>query len=395
VLVTEAGERGALAACRSLAAAGYQVAAVADTRLAAGHWSRACAERLLAPDAKREPAAFAAAIADIAQSGRYAALVPGGEASLLAISQHGRGMEDAVRIGLPPHEVVERSLDKVSLLDEAAAAGMPAPPSVVCTTSDEAVRAAEELGYPVVLKPPRTVVDAAIGRRQQRIVLASGSAHVEASAGSMSAPFIVQRFEPVAERLSCAGVRVDDRISGLAVAHFKRMWPPLAGAASFAETVRPRPDLVGGVEALLRAIGWQGIFELEVLALPDGSLATMDLNPRLFGWLALAVRSGADLPAIWCNRLLGRSRASEVARPGVRYRWEDAEACNLLWLLSRRRVGAAADVLRPRRGVVNAHFLLRDPGPMLARSAEAVARRVNGRRLARADVGEAAPGVDS
>jgi len=380
VLVTEAADRGPLAACRSLAAAGYTVSAVAETRLAAAHWSRACDRRLIAPDPKRDPAAFVAAIAEIVRNSEYAALLPGGDASLLALSEHGRSLEELVRIGLPTHDVVERSLDKMLLLDEAAAVGMPAPPSRVCTSPEEALRAAEEIGYPVVLKPPRSIVGGSVGRRQQRIAMADAAADVEIAAKATGAPWIVQRFEQRAERLSCAGVIADGRLLAVAVARYKRMWPPLAGSASFAETVTPREDLVSATEKLLRAIGWDGIFELEVLALPDGSLATMDLNPRLFGWLTLAVAAGADLPAVWCDSLLGsRGRGPVVARSGVGYRWEDAEACNVFWLLRRGRLGATAQLLRPRRGVVHAHFNLRDPGPMLARPVEAIARRIKPR----------------
>lgn len=380
VLVTEATERGPLAACRSLKAAGYAVAATSETRLAAGHWSRSCDERLVVPDAKEDPNGFVGALAEIASSREYAALVPGGEASLLAISEHGRGLEELLRIGLPPQDVVNRSLDKVLLLREAAAAGMPPPTSVVCAASEDAPGIADELGYPVVLKPWRSILREPGGTHQEGIALATTRQEVERGIGRLGAPLIVQRFERDVERLSCAGVLANGKLLGLAVARYKRMWPPHAGAASFAETVQPREDLVNGALALLQAIGWQGVFELEVLAFDDGRLAAMDLNPRLFGWLALAVRAGADLPTIWCDFLLERKRPPVVARAAVRYRWEDAEALNLLRLLRRGRVGAAADLVLPRRRVVHAHFHWRDPAPLVARFAEVLVRRARGHR---------------
>ncbi len=154
----------------------------------------------------------------------------------------------------------------------------------------------------------------------------------------------------------------------------------------------PRKDLVAAVEVLLRTVGWEGIFELEVLAFPDGRLAAMDLNPRLFGWLALAIRAGADLPAIWCDFLLGRKRAPVVARPGLRYRWEEAEACSLVWLLRQGHVRKAAALVLPRRDVVHAYFRWRDPAPLLARSAEMLARRLpHNRRRTVSSVDSAAP----
>jgi predicted ATP-grasp superfamily ATP-dependent carboligase/peptidoglycan/xylan/chitin deacetylase (PgdA/CDA1 family) len=386
VLVTEAAERGPLTACRSLAKAGYTVTAASQTRLAAGHWSRSCAKRLVLPDPKADPQAFVRSLVEFGHHREFAALVPGGEASLLAISEQRGDLEDLFSIGLPGHDVVEKSLDKVLLLREAAAARMPPPASIVCTGPKEAVEAAEELGYPVVLKPRRSILREPAGTRQQGIVLAASRAELERGAGELGAAFIAQRYESEAERLSCGGVVKDGKLLGLAVARFERVWPPLGGAASFAETVKPRDDLVSAAQTLLQSIGWQGVFELEVLAFGDGRLAAIDLNPRLFGWLALAVGAGADLPAIWCDVLLGHKRTQVVARPGVRYRWEDAEAFNLFRLLRRGDVAAAAALVRPQRGVVHAHFQWRDPAPLLARVAEVLVRRAKSRRQGPAPV---------
>lgn len=385
VLVTEATERGPLAACRSLKHAGYTVAAASETRLAAGHWSRSCDERLLVPGAKDKPEAFVAALAEILRRRTYDVLVPGGEASLLAISEHGRHLEELVRLGLPAHEVIVRSLDKVLLLREAAAAGMPPPPSVVCATPDEAAEAADELGYPVALKPRQSILREPGGTRQQGVVLATTRREVEAAVAKLSLPLIAQRYEIDVERLSCAGVLAGGELLGLAVARFERTWPPDAGAASFAETVQPREDLVTATVDLLKALGWEGVFELEALAFADGRLAAMDLNPRLFGWLALAVSAGADLPAIWCDLLLERKHPPAVARPGVSYRWEDAEVFNLLRLVRAGRAGAAASIMLPRRRVVHAHFQWRDPAPLFARSAEVLVRRARNRRRGESD----------
>jgi hypothetical protein len=71
---------------------------------------------------------------------------------------------------------------------------------------------------------------------------------------------------------------------------------------------------------------------------------------------------------IWCDWLLGRrSSPTVVARAGMRYRWEDADARHLIWQLRRGRLRAALSVLRPRRRVVHAYFRLSDPGPLFAR----------------------------
>jgi hypothetical protein len=90
--------------------------------------------------------------------------------------------------------------------------------------------------------------------------------------------------------------------------------------------------------------------------------------------MTLAVRAGANLPAIWLESLSGGARTTVVGRPGVRYRWEKGDLQHLLWQLRRRRLRAAASALRPQRRVAHAYFELRDPAPLGA-AAFALARR--------------------
>ena len=383
VIITEAGERGPLAACRSLAAAGYAVDAVAETRLAASFWSRSCHRRLVLPGPREHPEAFAAALTGLVRAQSYAVLVPGGEATLLAVADHGERLSPFVRTGLPTRDVIEKCLDKTVLLREGAAVGMPPPASIVCTPS-EARAAARQLGYPIALKPSRSILRQSSGMRQAGTKLVTTDEEVQHAVKGLGTPVIVQRFERAGERLSCAGVFAAGELLGLAVARYERTWPPSAGAASFARTIRPHEQLVTAATDLLLRLGWEGIFELEVLGLPGGGLAVMDLNPRLFGWLALAIAAGADLPAIWCDFLLGRKRSPVIARPGVAYRWEEAELGNLVLLCRRGRIREAATMLVPSRGVVHAHFRVADPLPLTARFADLGRRTV--KRVRRRDI---------
>lgn len=377
-LVTEVGERGALEACRGLHAAGYAVSGVAPTRLAPGHWSRSVARRLRLPDPRADEAGFVDGLAGVLRETEHDVLLPGGEGSLLAISR-GRELLGDVLHGLPPAEVVDRALDKVVLLQAAEACGLAAPPSEVCTTAAEARAAARALGYPVVVKPPRSIVRTDGRMRQQAIAIAEDDEALDAAAASSATPFIAQRFEREAVRNSCAGVRVAGELRALAVARFLRMWPPRAGAASSAETIAPPRELVTRVESLLGSIGWDGIFEVEVLALPDGRFAAMDLNPRVFGWMALAGRAGANLAAIWCDALRGNTRPLIVARPGVAYRWEDAELLHLARRLRAGRFREAGRLLRPRRPTVYGYGRWRDPAPLAARLIDAAVRNLDRR----------------
>jgi predicted ATP-grasp superfamily ATP-dependent carboligase len=368
VLVTDAEHRSVLAACRGLASAGYRVSTVASERFAVGNWSRFSRENVRLTGPHADPEGYVERLAEVAKSGRYDILVAGTDAAMLAISAGRRLIEPHARLGLPPHEVILQTQDKQLLQREAARAGLAAPTSIQCSRVDDVFEAARELGFPVVVKPARSVVRERGRLRQLTARVVTDAAELQPAVRSAGLPLTVQEYLPAARLVSCAGVRIESRLLGLTVARYARTYPSPVGSAALAETGAAPAGLAERVEKLLAKLEWIGMFELELLQLEDGRFAAIDLNPRPFGWLALAIGAGANLPALWCDHVLGRSTVSPFpARPGVSYRWEDADARNAVAELRRLRPRAAASVLRPRRRVVHAHFRLDDPGPFVAR----------------------------
>jgi predicted ATP-grasp superfamily ATP-dependent carboligase len=366
VVVTDAEERAVLGASRGLRRAGYRVCAVARGRPAATHWSRSCAERVRLPDPRESVRGFVDGLDDLLRSKRFDALIPGSDASLLAVSEHRERLEHSTRLGLPSREAVRRSVDKRLLLEVADEAGLAAPHSKACTDLGEAETAAAELGYPVVLKPARSFQPVNGGLKQQGVVVAPDSATLARAVAKLTPPFIVQRFER-AGFLSCTGVFAEGRLLAATTSRVLRLWPPVAGMHTYSETVSPPRGLMDRARALLAAVGWQGIFQLQLLELPDGRLSVIDLNPRVFASITLDDYAGANLAAVWCDWLLGRDPSPVVAQPARRYRWEEGELCHFAWQLRHRRLRAAVSAVLPHRRVTHSWFRVTDPGPLVAR----------------------------
>ena len=390
VLITDAQERSVLAACRSLGRRGYVVDAAGSERPAVTHWSRFCANRLWTADPKADPAEFVADLSRIVGGEDYDVLIPGTDASLLAISRGREQVEPHVKLGLPAPEIVERSLSKVALLELSAQAGIPAPETAVCTEPEAVLEAARRFGYPVMLKSGVVVFE----RDGELRRLGSAVVHDEPSLRRLLRQYgdswLVQRVEPGA-LLSFAGVMADGRLLAPAVSRYRRTWPPEAGSVAFSETIEPPAGLSEKVHALLAAMGWEGMFELELLEGSGASPSTLDMNPRVYGSLALADRAGAPLPVVWCDWLLRRRLAPGAAKPGYRYRWDDAEIRRFGWLVSHEQLGAIPDLVRPRPRTVRAHLWRSDPLPFAARGIALLRHRI-GRRKSHA-VPRAAPAV--
>lgn len=363
VLVTDGEERAALAACRALARAGHMVAVAAGRRPAAAHCSRACARRLLVPRSLAGDE-FVSALARAARITTYDALVPGSDAALLALSQFRERLPTSLLLGFPPHDTIVRSLNKPALLEEADRVGLAVLESEECAGKPQAVEAAKAFGFPLVLKPMMSIVSTGHRTRREPARVVHDRSQFDDALSALGTPVLVQRFHDGARVLSLGGVASENGLAALVAARWSRRWPPIDGAASFAETVIPPSRVVERAETLLAALGWRGIFELELLDLGRGRFAPVDLNPRAFGWMTLALRAGANLPAVWLECLRGLDPARVVARPGVRYRWEEGDLRHLIWQLRQGRSQAAAAVLRPRRRVAHAYFERADPAPL-------------------------------
>lgn len=366
VLLTDGEQRSVVAAVRGLAQAGYEVGVAASRPGVAAHWSRSCDARYHLPDPWDDPAVFALALSHLVRDGTFDVLLPGTDASLLAISAYRDYLEPHVRLGLPAHEKVVRSLDKLVLSEQAESAGIPCPPSTACVERDEVMAAARAFGFPVVLKPVTSLVRTdRVAWRQPGVVIEDES-HLNARLHDFGLPLIVQRREAAGSVVSVAGVMSGDTLVARACARYARTWPATSGSASLSVSIEPPEELVHRVAQLITGIGWQGIFELELLELADGSLRSIDLNPRVYGSLALAIDGGANLPALWCDLLLGRDVAGSEALAGRRYRWEEGEIRNALQHLRRRELSNAVEVLCPHPDVTHAYFRLSDPGPFAA-----------------------------
>jgi predicted ATP-grasp superfamily ATP-dependent carboligase len=81
-------------------------------------------------------------------------LYPCTDMSVLKISRNRHKLEDAYHVLLPSVNVVEMLMDKVRFYEYAEQQGLPIPRTFFLRSRDDAERAAQELSFPCILKPP-------------------------------------------------------------------------------------------------------------------------------------------------------------------------------------------------------------------------------------------------
>lgn len=329
VLVTDGDERPALAAVRSLGARGDRVFVTSNRRRSvAGASKHAESERAL-EDAAYSPAAWANAVEALAEEWSIDWILPIGEVSLGAL--YDAGVEQRRAVVCPERGAYERAVDKHGLLAVAESLGMDTPRSWLVGDPTELEACVAELGLPLVVKPRRSrVLTSGQWRAGDVCVVRSRDALAPAfEAAGLGGEVLVQEF--VAGHGE--GVHLL-RANGRTIARFAhrrlREKPPTGGQSVLRESIEPDPKLLASAEGLLEALDFEGVAMVEFRRSHEGRAALMEVNPRLWGSVQLAIDAGLDFPALWLDFAAGREVAAGEARVGVRTRWLLGDVDHLL-----------------------------------------------------------------
>lgn len=318
VLVTDGYWKKSLAAVRALALDGFRPVVGEVTRLAPALWSRAAAARFVHPSPTRESAAFLETLGRESKRHGAKVLLPMEEETLLVAARARDRGDLPLLLPWPSAPEIERLRDKGTLPDLASRCGLSVPRTVRAGPDDDLIEAARTLVPPYVVKPR-------IGsgsRGQVRVGSRRDLARLRPRV-----PVVVQEALPPAPVI-CVSLLLDARGNVLArFAHRRlRTHPASGGPSTLCESVHA-PDLESIALRLLREVGWNGVAMLEFL---DGRL--IEINPRFWGSLALAVRCGVNFPALLARWALGLPVTPALRYPaGVRYCSLWPSGWRLLW----------------------------------------------------------------
>jgi predicted ATP-grasp superfamily ATP-dependent carboligase len=382
ILILDASMKQSLASVRSLGKAGLRVAvgetvAQFDPALPLPAFrSRYCLRGLVLPNLINDPADFAAAVMDFVRDHSPRVVLPTGDQTIGVLRPYRKQLaEMGCFLALAPDSALEIANDKDRTLAMARSLGIAQPASVKIEGNADLVTAVAEFGFPFVLKPtvswteqarerlvPVDVIDKAEAEDFVAHVLGSGS-------GVLAQEWVPGRREGVTLFI------VDDEVLvGCGhVAH--RTSPPLGGASVVRESIEVPADTMEASVRLAKAMGLQGVCEVEFRRDADNHLRLMEVNARLAGTIENAVRSGVDLPLMIWRWATGLEMAPVARyRYGIRTRWLHGD---LRWLSQNwRRVGRP-DSVSHIRGIYTViaefaksyhydYFDLRDLKPFLA-----------------------------
>ena len=362
--MTDGQSVGTLAAVRALRSAGYDVWTTAGNLHVYAARSRATTGTVFIPDPRTDQDGFASGLARAAARLDATAVLPASEIALLALTDRVAAFTDAVSLGVCEPEVVRQATSKVALGRHAAAAGLTTPPTVIVAATKTNI-GSEGISFPAVVKPLRSEMLVGGGFRHTSAQRVETVTELRSALDDLPLRVgLVQPYLP-GRLVALSAVFWDGELICAVHQTGSRTWPVDCGTISYAKTVAPDRELERGAERLLLRLGWHGLFQLQFVE-SDRGKSLIDLNPRIYTSLGLAVSAGVNLPAIWLDLLLGHaSRPIDGYRVGVHYRHEELDPRWLLAAFKRRRIRSVVRGAVPHRRTTHAVFKLEDPAPLV------------------------------
>jgi len=293
VLVLDGHSRAALETLQSLGRAGLQVDLAAEARDCLAAHSRYVARKLRQPP--QEPAAdFHAWLRAQDAKRNYALIVPATETSLLGLRQLSEDDPLRGKAVIPSDKAIDLALDKEETWRLARELGVPAPDGALLSSLSDIGQVRQ---FPVVLKPThsKVMVDSALQTFAVAMVRSEEERQEQLRRWLPLTPVQQQQY------VSGRGVGVEflfDR--GRKVWHFAHErvheYPLTGGASSYRRSINPPAALLHDAEKLLTALQWHGVAMVEFKMNASGQYWLMEINPRLWGSLALSIDAGVNFP---------------------------------------------------------------------------------------------------
>jgi protein-tyrosine-phosphatase len=289
----------------------------------------------------------------------YDLIVPATELSLLAFRHVGPSESVRERAVLPGDEALDIALSKEHTWRLARAIGVPVPDSLLI---EDLGRLPPVRAYPVVLKPIRSIA-VTEGRP-----VSIAAAVVSDDAARLAYLRRWLSLAPVQQQAYVAGHGVgiewlyDRERAAWVFAHERVHETPLTGGAScYRRSIVPPEGPLAASRRLLDGLQWHGVAMVEFRINADGTFWLMEVNPRLWGSLPLAIDAGVNFPVGLLGLARGEAlpeqpkyRAGQYARNlGADVEWLKANFVadhgNPL-LLTRPRIRSVVEYIRPLFG---------------------------------------------
>src|SRR5579859_778275 len=335
VFLLDAENRQALAMMRVLARAGLAVGAVtceSEAWWAPSAKSRFCSLHAIVPNLASGAQAYTQAILDLLDEHPARMVVPTGDGSIHALRLRRAEIECRSALPLASESALDIAVNKSRTQTLATELGIAVPRTVQLAGCDDIAAALREVGLPAVIKPIESWVERdGIGVRvsPEPVLTADEAALLVEDVLAKGGRAVVQEWLP-GQREALTLFYAHGRFWARMAQASYREWPSLGGVSVLCETIPLPADIAAAAERLVRAMDLEGCSMVEFRRDRHGRPILMEVNPRLGGFLALAISAGVNFPRLMVDWKLDRALQEQATyRVGKRLRWLAGDIWNL------------------------------------------------------------------
>lgn len=310
---------GTLAAIRCLGAAGIRVVIAESDSLVPAVWSRFAARRVRCPDL-RDPDAFVRWLLEFGDREPGHVLYPTSDDLAWLYAKHRDELSRKFVLRHPGADVTYRLLNKVRLREEAEAVGLRMPRTWLPRCDADFARIEAEARFPVAVKPQTQILfhphlKGVTVRRPEELrskyagflAAARYSGCLLSEDPGVSRPTVQEYYPQDNENVYGISGFIDpsgDLFAARAARKILQL-PRQLGVGLVFEEAAPRPELISGILALCRRVGYHGVFEAEFID-GEGTPLLIDFNPRFYGQMAFDIARGLPQPLLAYDAAVGR-----------------------------------------------------------------------------------------
>lgn len=381
ILITHGRSRMSYVAAKSLHKAGFDVFVSDASPVNMTRSSRFVAGFDRTPDAFGAPLAYVERLAHIVTKRNIDILLPGHE-DVFSIQKYADRLPSNLLVAAPPYAALCAAGDKLGIVRVAESAGVAAPLTVAIRDLAELKQAAGQLSFPLIVKPRY-----GSGGKEVRLVhsvaelVSEYTRIVQTYQWAQEMWPVLQEYIPDGQLFGVCFLAKEGRVKACFTERYLRCKQNSFGTS----VLRERCDwkmLADAAEKIVAGLQWTGIGHLDFIANPSTSQPyLLEMNPRWWGALNLAVANGYDFPLGLVSMLLDGEPVSSAfceIRPARRSLWIVGELVACQSEVMQGKLFAPLASLRrtlfPGRNTIYDDFSWSDPLPLLAETLQYLGR---------------------
>lgn len=357
VLVTDGRSRASLSVVRSLGKRGLKVTC-GEAFNCSTFYSK-YSERFFYPPPDKQPELFVKSILDLVENKKYEAIIPIRDDATLLLSKNKNLFRDFVKIPVADYETLCIGRDKSQTIKLALKNNVPCPKTYFPGNANDLLRYQDEFEFPLVIKPHESS-----GSRGIKVVnsfeeLLIGYKKVVSEFG----PSMVQEFIPYNGAYGVSMLFNKGEPRAIFTHKRLRQYPESGGPSTLRESVH-YPEIEEYSTRLLKKVNWHGVAMVEFrIDARNNEPKLMEINPRFWGSLELAVVSGVDFPYLLYQMAVnGDVEPVFEYKVGKKVRWFLGDT--LLFLSSKNKLKKLPEFL-DFRGIGDDLLSFDDPLPAI------------------------------